>query len=705
MIRFWPYALLAALPVGCLVPSVGSAQNITTDGSLGAKVTLAGPSYPITADLGKQVGGNLFHSFGVFGLNKGESATFSGPATVTNVIGRVTGGTASSINGKIDSSSLAGANLYLINPSGIVFGPNATVNVSGSFHASTADYVRLSDGAKFQATNASGSTLTASAPAAFGFLNASPPAITVDGSQLGVTTTGATLGVVVGPVTIKNSAALTAPAGTIRVTGVAGTGEAPVDPVNSAALTVTSFGPVSIVGGSKLDVSDPMGLGSASGVHIRAGTLTIDASGINGSSIGSGDAGSVTVAAQDINLLAGAVISSNASCTASSGCGNGGNVTVSSSGKLSLDSTGVEGAVPSNISAVSSGSGNAGSITVSAQTVSLVAGSFIASGAGCKAASGCGSGGAVSIQASGDIVLDSTGSSLVSTISAGTQGSGTAGSVSVRGQNISLLAGSVISSNAGCTAGSGCGNGGNVMVSAAGKLVLDSTGLAGPVPSNISAVSSGSGNAGSVTVAAQTVSLLAGSFIASGAGCKADAGCGNGGSIDVTAGGDIVLDSTGSSLVSTISAGTQGPGAAGSVSVRGQNISLLGGSVISSNTDCTAGSGCGNGGNTVVSASGKLILESTGLVAPVPSNISAVSSGSGNAGSVTVEAQAVRLLAGSFIASGAGCSADAGCGNGGAINVTASGDVVLDSAGSSKISTINAGSLGSGAGGSVSVDA
>ena len=124
MIRFWPYALLAALPVGCLVPSVGSAQNITTDGSLGAKVTLAGPSYPITADLGKQVGGNLFHSFGVFGLNKGESATFSGPATVTNVIGRVTGGTASSINGKIDSSSLAGANLYLINPSGMVFGEN-----------------------------------------------------------------------------------------------------------------------------------------------------------------------------------------------------------------------------------------------------------------------------------------------------------------------------------------------------------------------------------------------------------------------------------------------------------------------------------------------------------------------------------------------------------------------------------------------------
>ena len=57
MIRLRPYALLAALFFGDLVPNVGSAQNITTDGSLGAKVTLAGPSYPITADLGKQVVG------------------------------------------------------------------------------------------------------------------------------------------------------------------------------------------------------------------------------------------------------------------------------------------------------------------------------------------------------------------------------------------------------------------------------------------------------------------------------------------------------------------------------------------------------------------------------------------------------------------------------------------------------------------------
>src|SRR5208282_6740215 len=178
----------------------------------------------------------------------GESGSFSGPATVSNVIGRVTGGSSSSIDGKIQSN-IAGANLYLINPSGIIFGPNATVNVSGSFHASTADYLKMADGAKFRATNPDGSTLSAAPPAAFGFLTASPAKISVNGSALGPVP--GTLGLVAGPVSITGGA-LRAPAGMIQVTRGAGTGEVPVDTRNTPALTVTSFGPVDINGGSKL---------------------------------------------------------------------------------------------------------------------------------------------------------------------------------------------------------------------------------------------------------------------------------------------------------------------------------------------------------------------------------------------------------------------------------------------------------------------
>ncbi|HYZ31313.1 MAG TPA: filamentous hemagglutinin N-terminal domain-containing protein, partial [Crenalkalicoccus sp.] len=129
-----------------------AAQRIATDGSLGPAQALSGPAYAIGAGLGRQVGGNLFHSFARFGLATGESATFSGPASVTNIVGRVTGGQASGIDGTL-RSTIAGANLVLVNPAGIVFGPNARLDVSGSFHASSADLVRLQDGGRFQATN------------------------------------------------------------------------------------------------------------------------------------------------------------------------------------------------------------------------------------------------------------------------------------------------------------------------------------------------------------------------------------------------------------------------------------------------------------------------------------------------------------------------------------------------------------------------
>src|SRR5271155_3602040 len=93
--------LFATCSILGLVPQIASAQHITVDGRLSPAQTLVGPNYAIGANLGRQVGSNLFHSFGQFGLTTGESATFTGPPTVANVIGRVTGGSSSSIDGKI----------------------------------------------------------------------------------------------------------------------------------------------------------------------------------------------------------------------------------------------------------------------------------------------------------------------------------------------------------------------------------------------------------------------------------------------------------------------------------------------------------------------------------------------------------------------------------------------------------------------------
>lgn len=98
-------------------------------------------------------GGNLFHSFGEFGVPTNNIANFlndSGLPT-SNILSRVTGGNPSNIFGTIQTEGFGNANLFLMNPAGIVLGPNASLNVGGATHFTTADYVRLEDGAQFTA--------------------------------------------------------------------------------------------------------------------------------------------------------------------------------------------------------------------------------------------------------------------------------------------------------------------------------------------------------------------------------------------------------------------------------------------------------------------------------------------------------------------------------------------------------------------------
>jgi filamentous hemagglutinin family protein len=158
--------------------------EITLDGSLGPGGALSGPDYAVTADLGRQIGSNLFHSFGRFNIDTGESAIFSGPHSIDNILGQVTGGSASTIDGLL-RSTIPGANLFLMNPAGVVFGPNASLDVQGAFHATTADFIRLTDGTRFEAIPSSADAVLSTAPPeAFGFLDDTPAPITVDHSRL-----------------------------------------------------------------------------------------------------------------------------------------------------------------------------------------------------------------------------------------------------------------------------------------------------------------------------------------------------------------------------------------------------------------------------------------------------------------------------------------------------------------------------------------
>ena len=124
-------AALAALPA-----AAWSQGLVVRDGTLGSGALEVGPgtdplgqpaTYLITPELGEQRGSNLFHSFARFGIGQDETATFTGPdpidgpQSVSNVISRVTGGDPSEIDGTL-RSTIPGADLWLLNPKGAIFG-------------------------------------------------------------------------------------------------------------------------------------------------------------------------------------------------------------------------------------------------------------------------------------------------------------------------------------------------------------------------------------------------------------------------------------------------------------------------------------------------------------------------------------------------------------------------------------------------------
>jgi len=215
LMAVWLIQALFAAPINA---------QITLDGTLGDKGPLSGPDYLITEDMGQRAGPNLFHSFGEFNVNADESATFTGPPDVGNIIGRVTGGNMSRIDGIIQSD-IPNADLFLINPSGVIFGPDAFLNIHGSFYVSTADYLRLAAGGRFNAKHPEEGLLSAAPPEAFGFLDENPAGVFIDGSFLEVPQ-GETLSLVGGDISIRD-ALLYSRNGEIHIKSVSSNGEAP----------------------------------------------------------------------------------------------------------------------------------------------------------------------------------------------------------------------------------------------------------------------------------------------------------------------------------------------------------------------------------------------------------------------------------------------------------------------------------------------
>jgi len=269
--------LISLIITGFIVPGYA---EITLDGSLGTAGTLPGQDYMIGAELGSRAGNNLFHSFGEFNINTGDSATFTGPSHIENIIGRVTGGNPSFINGALNST-IPSADLYLLNPNGVMMGPNAELNIDGSFHLSSADYLRFADGQRFEANTKVSPLLTVAPPEAFGFLDSDIGNIIIDRSKLMVRdkeNNYKDLSIIGGDIHIKNGQFLTS-SGRFQIASANSAGEvASADVMNN---TLSQQGNIVIEGSDIINVGNPS-FSQDNAVTIQGGQIWLNSSLIQG---------------------------------------------------------------------------------------------------------------------------------------------------------------------------------------------------------------------------------------------------------------------------------------------------------------------------------------------------------------------------------------------------------------------------------------
>lgn len=455
-----------------LQPPLASAEVIT-DGTLGTlgRVPLSAPNYTIAADLGQQLGGNLFHSFSQFNLKQGETATFAGPNSVTNIVSRVTGGSRSDIDGTI-RSEIPGANLLFINPMGFLFGPHASLDVTGAVHVSTANHLKLGENGRFDASHPENSILSVAPPSAFGFLGQPPVSIIVQEGKL----SAPSISLVGGNQTITGN--LIAPHGRILLHTVTTAGEVSVNPEETARLELG--GDLSISQNANLSTETlsvdseeaaRLKLGGylsilstetnsaikAGDIFIRAGNLKIgDNAHLSSSTRGSGDAGKIDIKANHFTIKDSAALNSN---TYGKGSGQG--------GTLRIETNSFEMYNETLINTSSDGTSR------SAGQVIIITGDFkMFNNSGIYTASekgGSGNGGDVNINARRFAMTDT------SKILSSTFNSGQSGKIYLTTGTLSLAGQSAIAST---TFGSGPGGDIHIQVqdlSLSGSAVIDSS--------------------------------------------------------------------------------------------------------------------------------------------------------------------------------------------------------------------------------------
>lgn len=693
---------LAVAILASLFNCTSARSQITPDDTLGDENSTVTPNAEVKGAPAELIEGgaareaNLFHSFEEFNIGDGQNVYFTNPVGIANIFSRVTGNDVSDIFGTLGVDG--GADLFLINPNGIIFGENASLDVNGSFLATSASEIQFGDRGEFSATDPNALPILTVQPSALLFNQMQPGRIESRSTvPVGTSTSGnsahfglnvpdgESLSLIGGEVAIDGGGdlgegfggGLTAPNGRIELMGV--TGEENIElnqngdsfsvnlapQVQSADLVLgnrafvdtsgESGGAIYIQGRNvtlsdrSLVFADTLGSQNGSGVSIKAKNLTFDRnSGVTADLVGSGQGGNIDIETEQLIVRDRAFLS-----TSNYGRGNAGNVKIDAV-NFSVDRSSIATLV-SNTAI-----GDAGNIKISISSFSTT-GSILDS-----SNYGQGNAGNVKIDAIKDLAVDNN-SSIRSILGSSIEGS-SSGGIDLKAASVSISNNAELNSS--LTSG-GKGNAGNIKIEA-GSVVFDG----GFARSRLEKGAEGSGgdiriDTGSLLVTGVdpiTADANVGQLV------TATFGEGDAGRVIINASEDVSFDGRGSDVFSLVGF-DRGIGKGGSITINSKSLSVDNGARLIAGTEASGEAGdividtdsfsVTNGGqlgtNTendpednipgveIEKTGGNIDITTKSFVAASGGALTSGTLSSGNAGRITVKASESVLLDGAKI--------------------------------------------------------
>lgn len=598
--KFWLPPAATALG-WILLSSHPIAAQITPDEGLNSTVTFSDQNKTIQINGGSQPDdeANLFHGFREFSVLNGYTAHFNNAPEIQNIFSRVSGSNPSIIDGIIKANGTA--NLFLINPNGIIFGADASLDIGGSFLATTADRIIFEDGSEFNARDTQGQPLlTVSVPIGLQWRSQARD-INVQQSILEVDP-GRTLSLfggninLVGDIASDEQGQLIAPGGRIELGGILSPGIIQLNRDGSSRPNDATRADVSLNNGMVVDVQSDNGGNiaiKARNLNLAQGSILI--AGIaEGEGSPSSQAGDIEIDATDIVTLDGSSLIANT--VDLEALGNGGNININTGALYVTDGAGLN----TNLA----GTGNAGDVNIKARDIVVFDGATTEG-------------------------FPTTISSIVGLQGFNpSKGQGNSGNININSGSLIVKNGAAIGSST-----VGVGDAGDVNISARDTVVFDGVGTNG-FPSSVSSTVGlifpqslqGVGNGGDIKINARSLFVTNGAFLAA----SSISGEGEAGNIKINARDTVVFDGVSSNgipsaVISTLGQGIRGK--AGGIEINTRSLFVTDGAVLSTFT-----AGQGKAGNIQINATS--LVELSGL------NIEEVANGF-SANSVLVE----RLIA------------------------------------------------------------